>query len=60
MSFGLHRKGAHDRGALLLAAGEAIRVLVLLLEEPESLEKPAASASAWSAGHAQDLTRRRA
>jgi hypothetical protein len=33
-----HRERPHDRDALLLAAREPIRVLVLLVEQAEALE----------------------
>ena len=36
---GLHRERAHDRDALLLAAGEPIRVLLALVREPEACEQ---------------------
>ena len=36
---GLHRERAHDRDALLLAAGEPVGVLVPLVGEPEALEQ---------------------
>ena len=35
----LHRERPHDRDALLLAAGEPVRVLVPLVGEPEALEE---------------------
>ena len=35
----LHREGAHDRDALLLAAREPVGVLVPLVREPEALEQ---------------------
>ena len=37
---GLHREGPRDRDALLLAAGEAVGILVALVREPEPLEQP--------------------
>ena len=39
ISSGLHRERAHDRDALLLAAGEPVRVVVALVGETEALEQ---------------------
>ena len=54
----LHRERAHDRDPLLLAAREAVRVLVALVREPEPLEQPRRLLVRRAAGEAARLARR--
>jgi hypothetical protein len=52
-----HRERAHDRDALLLAARDAVGVLVPLVEQPEALEQLEGAPFGTFTVHPQDLAR---